>query len=438
MGKSLIGTRIREHRTRIGISQTALAARAGISTSYLNLIEHNKRGIAGKILLAISRELNVSATSLSEGADSALIGAIQEAAAYIPAQTPETEVLAEFVGRYPGWSQLLASLYRQVRDQEGTISALSDRLTHDPFLAESLHQMLSNITAIRSTASILTSTSGIPDAQKSRFHAAIHDESKRLSDVAQALTAYFDQAIDKTARAATPEEELDQFMNGHAYHFPTLDMPYADESDIDRLLDQAVDVQTPQARIMAKGRLLTYLNDAKDLPLDAFIPAAETAKYNPAVLADSFNVSLHAVFCRLASLNHSGHDIPEMGLIIVNAAGHALIRRPLPTFALPRYGNTCPLWPIYQGFTLPDQPLHTYVELPNTTRFITLTFATSGTTPRFDMPPVYTSAMLIIPQDQANVLASWLPKDRKSHKIGISCRICTRKNCAARSETRIR
>ncbi len=435
MGKSLIGTRIREHRTRIGVSQTALAARAGISTSYLNLIEHNKRGIAGKILLAISRELNVSVTSLSEGADSALIGAIQEAAAYIPAQTPETDVLAEFVGRYPGWSQLLASLYRQVRDQEGAISALSDRLTHDPFLAESLHQMLSNITAIRSTASILTSTSGIPDAQKSRFHTAIHDESKRLSDVAQALTAYFDQATDKTARAATPEEELDQFMNGHAYHFPALDMPDADESDIDRLIDQAADVQTPQAHIMVKARLLTYLNDAKDLPVDAFIRAAKTAKYNPAILADTFNVPLHTVFCRLAGLNH---DIPEMGLIIVNAAGHALIRRPLPAFALPRYGNTCPLWPIYQGFTLPDQPLHTHVELPNSARFITLTFATSGTTPRFGMPPVYTSAMLIIPQDQADILASWLPKDRKPHKIGISCRVCTRKSCTARSETQIR
>lgn len=66
MPHSLIGTRIRQQRNRAGLSQTALARQAGISVSYLNLIEHNKRGIAGKILLSIARELGVPSSILTE------------------------------------------------------------------------------------------------------------------------------------------------------------------------------------------------------------------------------------------------------------------------------------------------------------------------------------------------------------------------------------
>ncbi|MGY9052804.1 MAG: helix-turn-helix domain-containing protein, partial [Rhodobacterales bacterium] len=59
MASALLGTRIRENRKALGISQKNLARIAGVSASYLNLIEHNRRGIAGKTLNAIARALNV-------------------------------------------------------------------------------------------------------------------------------------------------------------------------------------------------------------------------------------------------------------------------------------------------------------------------------------------------------------------------------------------
>ncbi|CAN0531036.1 unnamed protein product, partial [Scytosiphon promiscuus] len=55
MSRSLIGTRIRERRRTRKVTQTALAAQVGISASYLNLIEHNRRGIAGKTLLSLAK-----------------------------------------------------------------------------------------------------------------------------------------------------------------------------------------------------------------------------------------------------------------------------------------------------------------------------------------------------------------------------------------------
>ncbi|MBV1903463.1 MAG: helix-turn-helix domain-containing protein, partial [Marinosulfonomonas sp.] len=48
---TLTGNRIRERRIQIGLRQSALAKAVGISASYLNLIEHNRRRIGGKLLL---------------------------------------------------------------------------------------------------------------------------------------------------------------------------------------------------------------------------------------------------------------------------------------------------------------------------------------------------------------------------------------------------
>ena len=47
--EALAGTRIRERRIMTGLKQADLARNLGISASYLNLIEHNRRRIGGKL-----------------------------------------------------------------------------------------------------------------------------------------------------------------------------------------------------------------------------------------------------------------------------------------------------------------------------------------------------------------------------------------------------
>src|SRR3546814_12266819 len=54
-----IGLKIRERRKEIGLSQTELAGRIGLSVSYLNLIEHNKRSIGGRLLRQVPDEIGV-------------------------------------------------------------------------------------------------------------------------------------------------------------------------------------------------------------------------------------------------------------------------------------------------------------------------------------------------------------------------------------------
>ena len=76
----LTGSRVRERRLALGLRQAELAAAAGISASYLNLIEHNRRRVAGEVLIRLAGVLGVEAGALEEGASAGLAEALRAAA----------------------------------------------------------------------------------------------------------------------------------------------------------------------------------------------------------------------------------------------------------------------------------------------------------------------------------------------------------------------
>ena len=444
MRKSLSGTRIREQRRQARLTQKALAEKAGISASYLNLIEHNRRAVAGKVLLAIARVLDVPASSLSDGVDSAKISDLHEAAAHHPGIGAEVVGIEELAGRFPGWAQMIAALYRQTRDQEAMITALSDRLTHDPFLAESLHGMLSNITAIRSTSNILTNIEDIEPEKQARFHTIIHEESRRLTESAQSLVQYFDKKADPKAGIATPQEELDAFLGRHNYVFPQLDnLGEAPASNVEiayvvnRIIAEDGELQNPETNRLVTEFLQNYAQDAQALPYSDFTKMARRHHYDPSELAHGFGTDIHSIFRRLAFQDPNQTAAPPMGLIVANAAGRALFRRPIADFAFPRHGNACPLWPLFQSFATPQMPVAGLLELPGKHKFIGLAIAEAQGTSAFGRPPEINAAMLIIHFEQRALLADWLPDLGAPQPIGITCRICPRSQCTARTEPQI-
>lgn len=444
MRKSLSGTRIREQRRKVKLTQKALAAEAGISASYLNLIEHNRRVVAGKVLLSIARVLDVPASSLSDGVDSAKISDLHEAAAHHPGIEAEVVGIEELAGRFPGWAGMIAALYRQTRDQEAMITALSDRLTHDPFLAESLHGMLSNITAIRSTSNILKSIDDIEPEKQARFHSIIHEESRRLTDSAQSLVHYFDKKADPKAGIATPQEELDSFLVRHEFAFPALDnLGEAPASNVEiayhvnRIMAEDDGVENPETNRLVTEFLQYYIQDAQAMPHTEFVKAARQSQFNPSKIAATFGASMHTAFRRLAYQNQSQTAAPPMGLIISNAAGRALFRRPIADFSFPRHGNACPLWPLFQAFNTPEKPVAALLELPGNHKFIGLAISEAQGVPAFGHPTEYNAAMLIIHYEQRGLLSDWLPDLGAAQPIGITCRICPRSDCSARAEPQI-
>ncbi|TAG27321.1 MAG: XRE family transcriptional regulator, partial [Rhodobacterales bacterium] len=64
---ALTGNRLRERRLANGIRQADLAAMVGISASYLNLIEHDRRKVHGALLARLADALGFDRTALAQG-----------------------------------------------------------------------------------------------------------------------------------------------------------------------------------------------------------------------------------------------------------------------------------------------------------------------------------------------------------------------------------
>ncbi|MCB2100384.1 MAG: DUF2083 domain-containing protein [Rhodobacterales bacterium] len=222
MARLPIGHRIREARRDRGLTQSGLAETVGISASYLNLIEHDKRAIGGALLKRLAETLSVDLGRLSGSSDAQLAHEVADLARSMGLAALDDRSAARFVAQNPAWAQAFKLLHRAYVDAQDTAAALSDRLSQDPALMELSHAVLTKITAIRSFAEILEGTPDLDDADRARFSSIIATQSDQLGSSAQAMIGLLDAAAD-TPRPATPGNEVDDFIIYHGNHFPELE-----------------------------------------------------------------------------------------------------------------------------------------------------------------------------------------------------------------------
>ena len=423
---SLTGSRIRARRIDIGMKQARLAEVCGISASYLNLIEHNRRRIGGKLLTDLAQALGVAPQSLSEGADAALLDTLRVASGADPKAEAETGRAEEFAGRFPGWARLVAEQARRIASLDRTVETLNDRLTHDPFLSASLHDVLSTVTAIRSASAILADDEAVDPEWQARFHRNIFEDSQRLADAAQGLVAYLDAGGDTERSVAAPQEELELWLEGQGYHVADLERALAPE--VESLVARAEVLTSPAARSLAADYLYRYRADAERMPLAAVREALAEVGPDPAALALRFGTDLAMVFRRLAA-------VPELpsGLAVCDGSGTLTFRKPAEGFSLPRFGAACPLLPLYQALARPMSPVRARMEQAgrDRRRFLAYAISQPAHPAGFDGPVVFEASMLILPDDRPERAEDTLVA------VGTSCRICPREVCAARREPSI-
>ncbi|MFK7877005.1 MAG: helix-turn-helix domain-containing protein [Paracoccaceae bacterium] len=417
-----VGSRIRARREVAGLRQSDLARKVGISGSYLNLIEHNRRRIGGKLLIQIAKSLAVEPAQLSDGADARLLAALRAAQAAVQGadpelDRPELDQIEDFVGRFPGWARLVAQTYARTEELHQKVQGLRDRIAHDPALAASVHEVLSTAASIRSTASILTETEELGAEWLRRFHKNIHEDSKRLADSSRALAGFLEQ--DPTTEATlgqSLQDDVDAFVTRHQFHFQDLE---SGGVDLAAFLDQTG--LSASAKIAAFAMLQDYQRDAQILPHDVLNKELSiTGQIDPVALAQHLDCSVGVVLRRLASQPNL-----NAGFVSCDASGALVIRKAVPGFDMPQHGPACALWPLFRALTQPGQVVRQRVEQigRNRASFTCFAYAEPLGPTTYNMPPLVSALMLLVPdQDPA-------PTDLS---LGASCQICPKADCPGR------
>jgi predicted transcriptional regulator len=145
---------------------------------------------------------------------------------------------------------------------------------------------------------------------------------------------------------------------------------------------------------------------------------------DPLRLAADFGAPVLAAMRRLAVLPGS-----EAGLVLCDASGTLLLRKPAAGFALPRFGAACPLWPLFSALARPGLPVSALVETarPSGGLYRALAFCEARPAFGFDGPDLRIAAMLVMADRAPRAGRSALP-------VGSTCRICPRDGCPARRE----
>ena len=435
--ETLVGTRIRERRTLAGLRQAELARRSGISASYLNLIEHNRRRIGGKVLQDIARALDVEPAVLADGAEASLIASLRDAVGDRAGGVPELQRVEELANRFPAWSRVLNESFQRITSLEKRLAAASDRLTHDPYLAAAFHDVLSSVTSIRSAASILSDTAELEPAWRDRFHRNLNEDSARLAESSQSLVNYFDNTEDAGIGITTPEDEVEAFLQAHNFQIPAFE---AETSSEEMIQVEAGKMRSAAARFMLESFLKQYWWDVQALSADRLIKAVAEFGIDPLQLAQHLLVDVTLVMRRLASLDENQIPTP-VGLVICDASGALSYRKPVAGFAIPRFGAGCPVWPLYRTLSAPLQLFQTQMTYSGDQRGVYQSYAIAVpvTPSAYNQPPLLRGYMLIRPValNKSDAKPRQQPENEQHTRVGVSCRLCVEVSCAARREPSI-
>lgn len=411
---ALTGSRLRERRLQLGLRQAEVAEAAGMSPSYLNLIEHNRRKIGLGVLERLAAALEVSVEALAGDGGAELVEELRAAAAEHGAGLPvELAAVEDLVGRFPGWAGLVAAQARKAGRLTQAVEALNDRLSHDPHLSAAIHEVLSAVSSVRSVAGILAETEDIEPEWRQRFHRSLHEDSERLAVGAEALVAYLDgseQAADEVSASA--QEEVEAWLAAR-------DWQPGNEG--------IAELASGAARDLARAFAAQAAADAALLPEGPFREAMARIGPDPVLLAAAFGCDVPPAFRRIALLPGSG-----AGLVVCDASGTFTFRKPVEGFSIPRFGAACALWPLYAALGSAMRPVSAEVMVAGRAgrRFSVRAFCQPRWPQGFAGPELREALMLILPPPAPVAGAAVL-------QVGSTCRICPAQACPARREATI-
>lgn len=455
----ILGARIRQRRRELGISQIELARQIGISPSYMNLIEWNKRPIAGNLLRRIAETLQLTVDQLDGASERRLMEALLELAGQ-PSLQPlgiEKNHTGEFIGRFPGWARGIAALARSEREATERARTLSDRLSNDPFLGEAVHRMLTRIAAIRSAVEILTDYDDLPADRRERFFQIVREESNVLSDVGQALATYLDKA-DEADRILTPVDEVEALFDRRDNRFAEIEAaaeplsvvlsdlhPAARQArardlvdgrlipTIETVMAASAELKTSAALARARRALKDYAVGAVLMPMNVFAAQSAALRYDMEALAGAFSADVETVCRRLTALP-DGDGIPAFGYLRANAAGTIVEMFGLRGLAVPRYAAACPLWVLYRAQQSPEAVFRQRALFPSGIRFVFVARARHSGPSGFGRPHHYLTDMVTMTEEDSFCTVYAPDPAALVEEVGPSCRLCPRHNCEHRAD----
>jgi predicted transcriptional regulator len=178
-----------------------------------------------------------------------------------------------------------------------------------------------------------------------------------------------------------------------------------------------------------------YAAAAVLMPYTPFARAVEARRYDVEALGRQFGASFEQTAHRMTTLQKPGEERVPFFFIRVDEAGNVSKRLDGAGFPFARHGGGCPLWTVHQAFRTPRQIVTQWLELPDGQRFFSISRTVTAGGGGFGRPRVDRAISLGCAADYADrlVYTGDHAGPETATPIGVTCRLCERSECAARS-----
>ena len=436
-----MGPRLRRLRRELGLTQANMASDLDISPSYVALLERNQRPLTADMLLRLARTYKLDMAALATDGHDDTIARLQTVLKdpmFADIEVPALET-TDVVTGFPGITEAFLRLHTAYREEHlaladrGAEVGSGDALASDPvaearrFLAARRNNFPGLDDAAEALATAVAEAGGYAGYLKARHRLKV----RRLpSDVMGGATRRYDRHRDEVLLDDTLDNASQSFQL--ALQLAWLEL----RTEIDAPLAAGSFLSESGERLAQKA-LASYAAAAIMMPYAAFARAAERRRYDVEALARQFGASFEQTAHRLTTLQKPGDERVPFFFIRVDPAGNVSKRLDGAGFPFARHGGACPLWAVHQAFRRPREIITQWVELPDGQRFFSIARSVTAGGGAYGAQRVERAIALGCSAEHAGKLIYTqdpaAPGPDSATPIGVTCHLCHRTRCTARS-----
>jgi predicted transcriptional regulator/DNA-binding XRE family transcriptional regulator len=450
-----LGAKVRALRRRENLTQVQLAGQLGISASYLNLIEANRRPLPANLLIKLAQLFGLDVGAFATDDDGRMVADLTEAFADpVLEEYDLTSVdVRELAAASPEAARAVLGLYRAYQAARATADDLSSQLRDGEALpGPDGARAASHVPSEEVSDYVQRASNHFPLLETAAEELAAR--AKLTSDDLNAgMVRYLDRDLGVSVQIAHWEAlpgVLRRYDPGRktltlSELLPTRSRTFQLAHQIaiitlGELLERhAVEGRfvSPEARVLAKVALANYFAGAVLMPYTAFHQAARDERYDIDVLGRRFRVGFEQVCHRLTTLRRQGAEGVPFHMIRLDVAGNISKRFSASGIRFARFSGVCPRWNVFSAFLTPGMIRIQVSRMPDGMAYFCIARTIQKDSGGYHAQQPVQSIGLGCQIEFARqlVYADGVNLDSRDTllPVGVTCRLCERTHCEQRA-----
>jgi hypothetical protein len=448
---TLLGAKVRALRRRENMTQGQLAERLGISPSYLNLIENNRRPLTAPMLIKLAQLFQLDLSTFAASDDARMISDLREAFGdpLFDAHGVTTNDLKELATGSPTVARAVLSLYQAYRGAKESAETLAEQLSG----GETPPGMdASRLPSEEVTDLIQRHMNYFPELEDAA------DEIRQRArldadDVYRALVRYLqnEHGVEvrllrvgderKAMRRYDPEQKLlnlSELLPPRSRRFQLAHQVglIAASDVLDRVLRDEEGLSTPASRTLGRVAMANYFAAAVLMPYGPFYEAARAERYDVELLAHRFGQSFEQVCHRLSTLRRPGAEGIPFHFLRIDIAGNISKRFSGSGIRFARFNGACPRWASHAAFLTPGMIRVQISRMPDGTKYFCIARTVRNDRGGYHAPHSMQSVSIGCEARFAREMVYAdgidLENDDAVVPVGVTCRLCEHHDCEQR------